>query len=383
MKKKPIVDENGLPIWQNGILIEVLKEKAAMFKDHNEFSVSPFSEMNPRAIAYCEERGWLEYSGDAIIFKKLVTTKRKITCDGFIPIGEKQKGDVFVDAISGPKDTLIEMLNKIKAPCWLVIFEENKNHKKVATEANFDYVGSKISSFAEIYGYYFRSGIGELFPRDHPKVSEYEKLGLTRLKLEKTYPVETAIASIKDKLETLPEFTNHYSNYNAKGSWSALALRGYKSSPKFIEKPKEMNKVWKDTHIGWENYRMRNTRLRRKFPEIGTLMKLLPGKKHRIRLMKLKSGGGELRRHTDLVDPDQGLSDGKLARIHLPVVTNEKVFFENWDWQGNHEPVNMKVGEAWYLDVRKPHRAVNDGDTERIHIVVDVVSNQQLRNLIC
>ena len=43
----------------------------------------------------------------------------------------------------------------------------------------------------------------------------------------------------------------------------------------------------------------------------------------------------------------------------------------------------MKVGEAWYLDVRKPHRAVNGGDTERIHIVVDVVSNQELRNLIC
>ena len=77
-----------------------------------------------------------------------------------------------------------------------------------------------------------------------------------------------------------------------------------------------------------------------------------------------------------------GLSDGKLARIHLPVVTNEKVFFENWDWQGNHAPVNMKVGEAWYLDVRKPHRAVNSGDTPRIHMVVDVVSSEELRKLL-
>jgi hypothetical protein len=42
----------------------------------------------------------------------------------------------------------------------------------------------------------------------------------------------------------------------------------------------------------------------------------------------------------------------------------------------------MKVGEAWYLDVRKPHRAVNSGDTPRIHMVVDVVSSEELRKLL-
>ena len=54
----------------------------------------------------------------------------------------------------------------------------------------------------------------------------------------------------------------------------------------------------------------------------------------------------------------------------------------NWDWDGNAPDVNMQVGEAWYLDVRKPHRALNGGTDDRIHIVVDVVSNQQLRNLL-
>ena len=42
----------------------------------------------------------------------------------------------------------------------------------------------------------------------------------------------------------------------------------------------------------------------------------------------------------------------------------------------------MKVGEAWYLDVRKPHRAVNGGKTRRIHMVVDVVSSEELRKLL-
>ena len=77
------------------------------------------------------------------------------------------------------------------------------------------------------------------------------------------------------------------------------------------------------------------------------------------------------------------LKDYKIMRFHFPIVTNKNVIFNQWDWDAKLVEVNMKVGEAWYLDVRKPHRAVNGGDTERIHIVVDVESNQQLRNLIC
>ena len=368
--------------WQKGIELETLKEKAAKFKDHNAFSLSPFSEMNPKGIAYCEEKKWLEERGDAIICKRTTTTKRKITCDGFITIGVKLKGDVLVDAISGSKDSLIEMLNEIKDPCWLVIFEENEEHRELAKESQFSYVGSKISSFAEIYGYYFRNG-AVLVPREHPKVPEYEKLAITKLKIETDYPLEAALVGIKDKLENLPEFTNHYSNYNAKGSWSALSLRGFRPDPTFITKPFEMNKKWKEENPGCLEWEIEDTPMREQFPEIEVILKRLPGEPQRIRLMKLKSGGGELRRHTDLVDPQQGLSDGKLARVHFPVVTNENVLFENWDWKGNHPEINMKVGEAWYLDVRKPHRAVNGGTEERIHIVIDIKSNQEVRDLIC
>ena len=133
-----------------------------------------------------------------------------------------------------------------------------------------------------------------------------------------------------------------------------------------------MNKKWKEENPGCLEWEIEDTPMREQFPEIEVILKRLPGEPQRIRLMKLKSGGGELRRHTDLVDPQQGLSDGKLARVHFPVVTNENVLFENWDWKGNHPEINMKVGEAWYLDVRKPHRAVNGGTEERIHIVIDL-----------
>ena len=143
-----------------------------------------------------------------------------------------------------------------------------------------------------------------------------------------------------------------------------------------------MNKKWKAENPGSLNWQIEDTSLRGLFPEVEVLLNQLPGEKHRIRFMKLKPKGGELRRHTDLVDPDQGLADGKLARIHFPIVTNDKVEFQNWDWNGKGNPINMKVGEAWYLDVRKPHRAVNGGKSQRIHMVVDVESNEKLRKLL-
>ncbi len=42
----------------------------------------------------------------------------------------------------------------------------------------------------------------------------------------------------------------------------------------------------------------------------------------------------------------------------------------------------MKLGEMWFLDTRKPHRAVNGGDEERTHLVVDVEANDETRALL-
>jgi hypothetical protein len=105
-------------------------------------------------------------------------------------------------------------------------------------------------------------------------------------------------------------------------------------------------------------------------------------KPHRIRLMRLAPGGGELQRHTDQVDKDTGVEDGKLMRFHFPIITNPQVDFTSWDMRGRMHIVNMQLGEAWYLDTRKPHRAVNAGDSERIHLVVDVEANDAIRALL-
>ena len=376
--------------WQKGYHLEYLEEIVERFEGYNELSCSPFSEMSKNKVAEALEKGHIEIlSGSngqthAIIESHINRNRSEITADGYVAIGIKEDGDRIVTKISGDVIPLSNKLESYTEPTWLFIWEESVAQKNAAIMAGYKKIGAKITSFAEIYGVYFRDvpGFFSDVERPHVKIPEYEKLALTKLKIEKTYPIETALVSIKDKLKNLPEFTNHYSNYNDKGSWSALSLRGYRPDPTFITKPIEMNKKWKAENPGSLNWQIEDTSLRGLFPEVEVLLNQLPGEKHRIRFMKLKPKGGELRRHTDLVDPDQGLADGKLARIHFPIVTNDKVEFQNWDWNGKGNPINMKVGEAWYLDVRKPHRAVNGGKSQRIHMVVDVESNEELRKLL-
>jgi hypothetical protein len=42
----------------------------------------------------------------------------------------------------------------------------------------------------------------------------------------------------------------------------------------------------------------------------------------------------------------------------------------------------MKEGECWFLDTRKPHQAINGGTEERIHLVVDVLTEKELHDRI-
>ena len=71
-----------------------------------------------------------------------------------------------------------------------------------------------------------------------------------------------------------------------------------------------------------------------------------------------------------------------LMRFHFPIKTNRNVIFSCWG-KGNAETrVHMKVGECYYLDIRKPHSAINQGDDIRTHLVVDVVSSPTIRELL-
>ena len=96
--------------------------------------------------------------------------------------------------------------------------------------------------------------------------------------------------------------------------------------------------------------------------------------------MRLEPNQGELDRHTDQTDKEVGVEDGDVMRLHIPIKTNPDVLFNVWDTHNERLNRNMTKSTLWYLDMRKPHRAINGGKDERIHFVVDVIVNEDIRN---
>ena len=89
-----------------------------------------------------------------------------------------------------------------------------------------------------------------------------------------------------------------------------------------------------------------------------------------VRFLKL-APGARIKKHRDY---ELGLEDG-YVRVHIPVATNEKA-----DFVLNDEHLTMNEGEAWYVNVNFLHSVANAGDTDRIHLVIDCVVNEWLRN---
>lgn len=356
--------------WQHGYELDYLKGLEKQYENYNKYTLSPFAKFKKNNIAESLHKGTLvKLTEDAMLEIAESKSASNITMHGETIIAKKQKGDITFGKLLGNTDVLeLEIVKYKTRDCWMYVWAENKEHCQFSEDLGFCYVGPKITTYGEVYAIYYRGK-----PREFPKVDPAEYLSIQKVDNVDVNVIE----SIYNKLNTLPEFTNHYSNYNKGKSWSALSLRGYSSDPSFITKPIEMSDAWKEEHKN-EDFYMQDTALFKQFEEVKELLKNYGQKIHRVRFMRLKPGGGELERHTDQVDPDSGGSKGKLARIHFPIKTNDNVVFTVWDTKGNPQKIHMKKGECWFLDTRKPHMAVNGGDEERIHLVVDIETEDKL-----
>ncbi|WP_342769073.1 aspartyl/asparaginyl beta-hydroxylase domain-containing protein [Marinimicrobium koreense] len=105
-------------------------------------------------------------------------------------------------------------------------------------------------------------------------------------------------------------------------------------------------------------------------PAISAVVESLQCPVQSVRLMRLKPGA--------IIKPhrDHQLSlEYGLARLHMPIVMEDDVQFVC-----NHNPVPMKPGELWYINVDKTHSVRNTGTTDRINLVIDCIANDWLKN---
>jgi len=381
--------------WQKGYELDYLKGLEENWKEYNIHSLSPFSEMKKNRIANYLDKDMLVIEEDYSYVTNIVTSPSKINMFKGVPIGEKRKGDRVVEKINfDPKKThdLVKRLSEYEEPTWLLVWKEDIHYNKIAVMSGYEYIGSKFNSFGEIVGVFFKDAPNQFFGgRDHPNKFDGENWTTRPLIEDDTVTGndpwdhvvdKDAIVSIWEKLVDygmVENFENHYSNYNEGDSWSAISLRGYSPDSNFITDPEEMNKKWHEKHKDQE-FKMQDTELREKFPEVDRLLEWVKTPIHRIRFMKLSPGGGTLERHTDQTDPKVGTQDGKLMRFHWPIRSNPEVVFSVWDGDGYENKTRMAVGTCWYIDIRKPHRAINNGSTDRIHLVVDIEADEELRS---
>ena len=87
--------------------------------------------------------------------------------------------------------------------------------------------------------------------------------------------------------------------------------------------------------------------------------------------------------HTDAIDQSLGLEDGSIARVAVPLQTNDKATFSVYSrYPGTERKMHLKLGFYYYTNVQGWHCVNNNGDTDRIHLLIDCISNKDLRRLI-
>ena len=308
--------------WQKGFDLDQLISVTDKFKTFNKYSCSPFSEMKKNDIALClHEKTLVELKGSIFTVQEC-KVRSPIYMYQDILIGYREPGDIKIDKFSFTdfnqefhQEFYDYLIRKYTKDVWLCSWAEDTATNNIFAEY-FQRVGTKVTTFGELIVYWFLPHTKDIFgdAREHPVVSDTESYNLTKLKLP---DISSIISKVQDKISKLPQFSNHYSNYNKRKSWSAISLRGYSPEPEFMTKPSEMNKKWQEENID-TIFELQDTYLYDDFPEVKELVNMLNADEiHRIRFMKLKSRDGELERHTDLVDDDSGVGDGKLMRIHF------------------------------------------------------------------
>ena len=146
--------------WQKGYEIEELKHWVEKFKNFNQYCHSPFLEAKKNTIAGALERGEIHEENNVVYMMRTAKASSKVNMFNAGPvIAKTQKGDTIISKIAANTKEffdVVPVLDKIKAPAWLHLFEENKLIKDAAVSAGFKKIGTKVNTFSDVIGIYFK-----------------------------------------------------------------------------------------------------------------------------------------------------------------------------------------------------------------------------------
>ena len=153
-------------------------------------------------------------------------------------------------------------------------------------------------------------------------------------------------------------WTDHFVRQNYEGQWDVLPLRHQAGATHPIMQAYSPPEA---THFV-------DAAILDRTPYFRSVLAAIPCSLKAVRLMRL-TPGSKIREHAD----HDLAADWGQARLHIPITTNPGVTFLL-----NRVAVAMVPGEAWYLRLSDPHAVTNDGDTDRVHLVIDCEANDWL-----
>lgn len=367
--------------WQRGYELDVLRELARKFQDHDgDRCLGAFSKIKENTVANWLAEDRVHTYGTCTLVARRSKSRQAVKDFRGATIAHAPVGTLVVEKVIGTVDCAIWLINDL-AQHGPILWKGWANHPEeleVADWLKLERYGTFISAASEMKAIWGR-GLERTTDQPHPA----DSVGICAVSAPRTEEVaqyQDAMLGWLPIVESL--WQDHYSSYNKRKSWHAVALRSFGGDPGFIEKPAEMSKAWKQEHADMIDAVCVDTPLFDLLPEARGVVATLRAPTERVRLMRLTGAGGELSRHADITDRNAGLRNGQIARFHLPIVTHPSVTFTSWDeWDAGRQH-HMTPGRWWYLDVRKPHAAVNPSGVERVHLVADLVVNDWVRAVI-
>jgi Aspartyl/Asparaginyl beta-hydroxylase len=174
-----------------------------------------------------------------------------------------------------------------------------------------------------------------------------------RLRLPFSFDPERLAGDLQ-RLNTVA-WIEHFVQQNYEGGWSVIPLRGKAGAthPVMMIFSDPACRAFEDTPM------------LAACPYYREVLETFKAPLLAVRLMRLTSGS-VIKEHSD---HDLSFEDGTV-RFHIPVVTNPYVEFYL-----NRERVVLEAGSCWYLRLADPHSVTNNGDADRVHMVIDAEVN--------
>ncbi|MBC8430088.1 MAG: hypothetical protein H8D92_01690, partial [Pelagibacteraceae bacterium] len=223
--------------WQKGYKLDTLIEWTNKFDDYNKYCHSPFAKAKKNGMANALSENKL-FEKDNIVYEmRTAKTTSKIKMFGAGPeIATVEKGEKVITKLSAifnpddtrPIQTMTDVLNTIEEPVWCHIFEEDGYNKEAVKNAGFKKIGTKVSTFSDIIGVYYKGG------RKFIPVPETENINIIKTKLEFDHSVIDVL--VEELISMNLKYTNHNSNYNKNKSWQALSLLGHEEDSTYVDK---------------------------------------------------------------------------------------------------------------------------------------------------